>query len=150
MSEVMERELGWDDEIERDGREYVLLPEGEYDFTVESYERQRHAGSVNMPPCNKAVLKVRIDTNEGSTIINHQLFLHTKTEGFLSAFFSSIGLKEKGQKARMNWNLVPGSTGKCKVSIREWTGNDGQTHQSNQIDRFLPKERKTVYQPGTF
>ena len=34
MSEVIERELGWDDEIEKDGPEFVLLPEGDYSFEV--------------------------------------------------------------------------------------------------------------------
>ena len=35
MSEELKgRELGWDDEIEK-GADYVLLPEGEYDFTIE-------------------------------------------------------------------------------------------------------------------
>ena len=46
MSE-MERELGWDDEIEKDSGEFILLPEGDYDFTVESFERSRHGGSEN-------------------------------------------------------------------------------------------------------
>lgn len=39
MNTEMERELNWDDEIEKDGNEFVLLPEGDYDFTVESFER---------------------------------------------------------------------------------------------------------------
>ena len=44
MSEELKgRELGWDDEIEK-GADYVLLPEGEYDFTIESFERGRFEG----------------------------------------------------------------------------------------------------------
>ena len=70
----MERELGWDDEIEKDGSDYVLLPEGDYDFTVESFERGRHNGSEKLPPCNKAMLKLRIDATEGTALINHNLF----------------------------------------------------------------------------
>ena len=34
MNTEMERELNWDDEIEKDGNEFVLLQEGDYDFTV--------------------------------------------------------------------------------------------------------------------
>ena len=96
MSE-MERELGWDDEIEKDSGEFILLPEGDYDFTVESFERSRHGGSEKLPACNKAILRLRIDTEEGSALINHNLFLHTKTEGMISAFFTSIGQKKKGE-----------------------------------------------------
>lgn len=46
MSEELKgRELGWDDEIEK-GADYVLLPEGEYDFTIESFERGRFEGNL--------------------------------------------------------------------------------------------------------
>ena len=49
MSEELKgRELGWDDEIEK-GADYVLLPEGEYDFTIESFER-----SDKVPACPRA------------------------------------------------------------------------------------------------
>ena len=56
----MEREFNWDDTIEKDSTDFVLLQEGDYDFEVESYERARHGGSEKLPPCNKAVLKLRI------------------------------------------------------------------------------------------
>ena len=124
MSE-MERELGWDDEIEKDSGEFILLPEGDYNFTVESFERGRHGGSEKLPACNKAILRLRIDTGEGSALINHNLFLHTKTEGMISAFFTSIGQKKKGEKIKMNWNAVVGAKGRCKVGVHEWTGTDG-------------------------
>ena len=88
-----ERELGWDDEIEKDSEDFLLLPEGDYDFVVESFERGRHNGSEKLPACNKAMLKLRIDTPDGTALINHNLFLHTKTEGMISAFFTSIGQK---------------------------------------------------------
>ncbi|MCP1103756.1 DUF669 domain-containing protein, partial [Lachnospiraceae bacterium PAL113] len=76
MSQVNERELGWEDEITKDD-DYVLLPEGEYDFLVESFERARHAGSDNLPACNKAIVKIRVDSPNGTAYINHNLFLHT-------------------------------------------------------------------------
>ena len=137
MSE-MERELGWDDEIEKDSGEFILLPEGDYDFTVESFERSRHGGSEKLPACNKAILRLRIDTEEGSALINHNLFLHTKTEGMISAFFTSIGQKKKGEKIKMNWNAVVGAKGRCKVGVHEWTGTDGEKWQGNDIKKFYP------------
>ena len=33
------RAIGWEDEIENDGTQWVLLPEGDYRFQVESFER---------------------------------------------------------------------------------------------------------------
>ena len=55
---AMERELDWDDTIEKESGEYVLLPEGDYPFLVESFDRARHAGSEKLPqqytwPCSK-------------------------------------------------------------------------------------------------
>jgi len=46
-----ERELGWEDIISKDADEYeyALLPEGDYNFTVESFERGRHPGSEKLP-----------------------------------------------------------------------------------------------------
>lgn len=148
MSEL-DRELGWDDEIEKDNGDFLLLPEGDYDFVVESFERGRHNGSEKLPACNKAMLKLRIDTPDGTALINHNLFLHTKTEGMISAFFTSIGQKKKGEKIKMNWNAVIGAKGRCKVDIREWTGTDGEKRQSNEIKRFYPFEEKK-FEAGKF
>ena len=93
-----ERELDWNDTIEKDSSDFITLPEGDYDFTVDSFDRARHNGSEKLPPCNKAVLKIRIDDPAGTVIVTHNLFLHTRTEGMLSAFFSSIGQKRKGER----------------------------------------------------
>lgn len=43
-------EYGWEDEIVNEGGDFVLLPEGDYDFTVAKYERARHEGSAKVPP----------------------------------------------------------------------------------------------------
>lgn len=134
-----ERELQWDDMIEKDSGEFILLPEGDYDFTVESFDRARHNGSDKLPPCNKAVLKIRIDAVQGTVYVNHKLFLHTITEGMLSAFFASIGQKKKGEPLRMDWERVPGSTGRAKVGIYTYQKN-GENRQINDIKRFYPKE----------
>ncbi len=136
MADFIERELGWDDEIERES-EFILLPEGDYNFTVESFERGRFDGSDKMPPCPMAILNLRVTGAEGSTTIQHRLFLHTKSEWALSAFFKSIGQKQTGEKVRMNWNAVPGAKGRCHIGIREYMGTDGEMRKTNQVKRFL-------------
>lgn len=149
MDNVVDRELSWDDEITKDSSDFILLPAGDYNFMVESYERARFAGSEKMPACNKAILKIRIDSADGAAFINHSLLLHSRTEWSLSEFFASIGQKKKGENLRMNWPMVPGSTGKCKVSIRNWNDRDGNERQSNEIKKFYPKEEKK-YTAGDF
>ena len=102
--------------------------------------RAFHNGSEKLPKCPKAELEIELTGPEGTTRVNHNLFLHQKTEGLLSAFFISIGLKKHGEPLAMNWNAVPGAHGRCKVKIREWTNDKGEVKQSNQIERFLDPE----------
>lgn len=140
-----EKSFGWDDTITQDAGEYILLPDGDYDFVVESFERARFDGSEKMPACNQAILKIKINSDLGSTTINHNLLLHTKTEWTLSAFFAAIGQKKKGEPLKMNWQLVPGSRGRCKLGHKLYNGSE-----YNEIKKFLPQEDKQSYTPGQF
>lgn len=142
MSE-MERELGWEDEIEKDS-DYIILPEGDYDFTVKSFERGRHGGSEKLPVCNKAILTLCVMNNGREISITKDLFLHSKMEAMLSAFFSSIGQKKKGEKLKMNWSVVTGSTGRAHIAPKRYNDND-----YNEIKKFYPKEEKQ-FKAGEF
>lgn len=136
-----ERELGWEDEIEKDGGDFILLPEGDYDFTVAKFERARFQGSAKMPACNQAKLELTVHSPEhGNVTIFHNLFLHTKTEGLLSNFFAGIGQKKKGEKLRMNWGTVIGSKGRLHLEVNKFTGNDGNERTNNQVKKFYPYE----------
>lgn len=153
--ENLEREFGWDDQIEHDGAEFVVLPEGDYDFVVTDFERGRHGGSEKLPPCNKATLSIKISSVGGqSTTVKHNLFLHSKTEGMLCAFFTSIGQRKKGEKITMNWNAVVGARGRCKVKIRNWTSKDGNAMQNNEIAKFYEptddQQTGTQWKAGSF
>lgn len=142
-----DRELGWDDEIQKDGPDYITLPEGDYDFEVVNFERTRHEGSDRLPPCNKAIVHIKIEGkdengNSGIAMIRHQLFLHSKTEGLLCAFFAGIGQRKKGESLRMNWSLVPGSKGRARIGIRTYEGK-----KYNEIKRFYEREDKPQAAP---
>ncbi len=142
------REYSWDDSIEKDS-EFTLLPECDCDFEVLSFERGRHAGSDKLPPCNKAILSIKLESPEGESTVKHNLFLHSSVEGMLCAFFSAIGQRQKGEKITMDWNKVPGSSGRCKVGIRKWTGDDGTERSSNEIKKFYEKSAKE-FKEGDF
>ena len=132
-----ERELGWDDEIEKDGGGFILLPEGDYNFTVSKMERARFPGSSKMPACNQAKVELTIHSQEyGDVPLEHSLLLHTKTEGFLSNFFMGIGQKREGEKVRMNWQVVVGARGRCKIRVDNYTKKNGEPGTSNKIDTF--------------
>lgn len=139
--QTVDREFSWDDEIVNDSNEWILLPDGEYPYVVTNFERARHPGSAKLPPCKMAILTLSIDGGAaGTTTVTHRLFLHSKCEGLLSAFFESIGQKKHGEPLRMNWQTVIGAKGRCKLEIHNYTGNDGTEKQSNQVKRFLPPE----------
>ena len=149
----MERELGWDDTIQQE-QEYITLPAGDYDFRVERFERGRYEGGKKVPPCNQANLTIVIvDPASGRDVkIQHNLLLHSKLETMLSEFFRGIGQKKKDEPLRMNWQMVPGATGRCKVVPEEYNGN-----MYNKIKKFYPKDevqqsfnQAPQYNPGQF
>lgn len=122
-----EREFGWDDTIQEDAKEFITLQPGDYVFTVTDFERARHTPNPQktgkLPACNKAVISLEIETDEGVASLKHNLFLHSSTEGMLSAFFGAIGQKKHGEPLKMNWNTVVGATGVCSVKNRTYNDN---------------------------
>jgi len=137
------RAFGWDDEFTNEQQEFVLLPEGEYPFEVISMERARYEGGAKLPPCSMAKLTLRINGGaKGEATVTHRLYLHTKTQGLLGAFFESIGQCKRGETFRPRWNEVVGARGRCRLGIREYTKQSGphtgETGQSNEVTRFLP------------
>ena len=136
-NQTFEREFGWDDVIENDRGSWVLLPEGVYPFTVTGFKRERYAGSNKLPPCNQATLTLTIDSPEGPVELTHRLFLHSKVEGLLCAFFTSIGDRKHGEAMKMDWDHVIGKSGRCEIGIREWIDRDSASRQSNEVKKFL-------------
>ena len=148
MSDYVEKEFGWDDQIQNDS-EFEVLPEGDYNFRIVKFERGRHPGSEKLPPCNKAILTIELSGGGRKTTIEHNLFLHSKCEGLLCEFFTAIGQRKHGEALTPRWNEVIGSTGTCRVSVRKWTSNrDGQERESNDIKRFYEKGRQVNVAPS--
>lgn len=140
-------ELGWDAEIENEGKDFIVAEPGDYNFVVTGFERARFNGSDKMPPCNQAKLSIRIEIPDanGECVIKHNLFLHSKTEWKLCEFFTSIGQRKKGQRVSMNWNAVIGARGRCKVTKRSFKNkNTGADMWSNDIDKFYAPEENSL------
>jgi len=148
MTQNTGTELGWNDTIENDGEGFQILPAGDYHYTITGFERARHPGSDKLPPCNKAIVSVRVANEQASGTLKHNLFLHTKTEGLLCEFFRSIGQRKHGERLTMDWGKVTGSTGKCKVSVRKWTKQNGDIAESNEIKFLDPEEPAETAKPA--
>jgi len=147
----IDRELGWDDQIEKDSQDYTLLPEGDYDFEITGFERARYAGGDKLPSCWKAIVSVKCKGPGGITTMKHNLFLHTKVEGLLCQFFTSIGQRKKGERITMDWDKVVGSRGRCKLGIHKWTTEKGEEKSMNQVVKFYePGDGQLNFNPGEF
>lgn len=155
-------EFNWDSTITQEGEAFVLLPEGDYSFIVRDFDRARFKGSSKMRACPMAKLQIFVsDRNGNEGTIPHDIFLHSFFEKEISNFFIAIGQKKKGQPFQMDWtreNII-GTSGRCKVIVNKWVGNDGQERKNNKIVKFYeptenaPQTQQATgygYTPGTF
>jgi hypothetical protein len=136
-----ERAFDWDDVISADssGGDYVTLPDGDYEFTVVGFEREIFSPGPNakLPAGTKvAVMELHFEGFAPDQTIKERLFLHTRTEGILCAFFTSIGQRKHGESLRPDWKSVIGSKGRAKLGIREYE-KDGEKRTINQVKRWL-------------
>ena len=150
MAEYLNNNVGmdWDDVLENDGQEYIILPEGDYNFEVTDFERGHFPGSAKMAPSNKATLTLKVVTKEGVASVRTDLILNRLVEFKIAAFFRCIGEKKHGEKLRMNWQAVPGSTGRLRIGHRTYNGKE-----YNQVARYLEPAEPAVqkkFTPGSF
>lgn len=130
--------MDWDDALENDGQEFVILEEGDYNFTITDFERGRFPGSAKIPACNKATLTLQVRTDDGKiATVKFDLILYRSLEWRISGFFRCIGQKKKGERLVMNWNKVVGSKGRAHFMTRTYTNRDGEERQVNDVDRFI-------------
>lgn len=57
----------------------------------------------------------------------------------------------------MNWPGTVGRTGRAKITVRSYTGNDGREYQTNDVKQFLESENAPAapaaaqsWTPGAF
>ena len=140
------RIMDWDDVIQDDGQEFVVLPEGDYTFTVTNFERGRFPGSAKIPACNKATISISIDNDKGVATARFDLILYRTLEWKIASFFRCIGQKKHGEKVTMNWNGIVGARGKAHIKPRTYT-KDGEERQVNDVDRFYDYDESVGFTP---
>lgn len=128
-------EIGWGDQIVAEGGEFLLLDEGDYDFTVTAFERGRFPGSAKIPACNKAVLTLTVQTPNGEANTKYDLILWSSLEWKISEFFRAIGQKKSGEAFVPRWNEVVGSKGRAHFKPRKYLKN-GEERQANDVSKF--------------
>lgn len=147
MSDNMERELNWDDEIQNESS-FVELPAGDYDFTIDHYERGRSQGSDKIPASNMAIVYFNVVGPDGQeATIRENFILHSKLEWKLSELFRGVGLKKEGEKFRMDWNALPGLKGRAKITLDPDRKDPSKKY--NHIGKLYPFEEKQ-FKAGEF
>ena len=144
MADFVNNNVGmdWDDTIESDGQEFIILPEGDYNFVVSAFERGRFPGSAKMQACNKATLILQVETEQGVASVRTDLILNRLVEWRISAFFRCIGRKKHGERLVMDWNNLEGAKGRAHFKPRKYTDRDGNEKQANNVDRFYDYDEK--------
>lgn len=139
--------LDWDDEITEDGyesTETVVLPAGNYPFSVVKIEKDYHEASAGVPDCNMAKLTIRVDGGDlGVSIVTERLYVCKKFEWKASNFLRSVGRKKHGEPIR--WSEITksqGDIGRCAVTVEEYTTNKGERSKRNNITKYFDKEEK--------
>ena len=143
-------EIGWDDYVEQDGGDFVLLDEGEYEFRITGFERGRFPGSAKIPPCNKAIMTLTIDSPQGRTSVNADLIMYSSMEWKLSQFLRSIGAKKEGEKVRVKWDDLIGKVGRCVIKHRSYINKNGEEKQTNDVDRFVDADDSVMASAQSF
>ena len=126
----------WDDEIEQES-EYTLLKPGDYDFEIVNFERGVYEGSEKIPQCKMAIVTFRCTDGKEKTNVFERYYLCGKMEWKLSELFKAVGLKKTGQKTKMQWDKLVGSTGRLKLKVEIYEGKE-----SNKVDKFYAASEK--------
>ena len=140
--------MGWDDEIQEDGQDFLVLEEGDYNFTVTNMERSMSSGSGKIPASNMAKLTLSVEAGDGKTAsCNTNIILYRTLEWKISQFFRSIGQKKDGEKVRMDWGKVIGSVGRAHFKPRTYKNKNGEDRQTNEVDYFIDYDEKLTPKP---
>lgn len=142
-NQPQESALSWDSEISQESS-FEVFPDGNYQFIITNMERDQYEGGENISACPVAELtfKVKnIDTGQEGELSGIRLFLHTKTEWVLSAFFTAIGQKKPGEPLQPDWNKVIGSKGVFELESRKYTSKtNGKEYENNQVKKWYKPE----------
>jgi hypothetical protein len=154
MAQDKGQALGWDDEGQVQDSQFELVPEGEYDYEVTNFKRERFDGSDKMAACPVAALQLKCTNVETGLVATGfcRLFLNSKVQWRIAAFFKSCGLIDPNaaEGARMPMSLFDGAvgcTGRVKVKITKSKRGD-RTYENNDFNFVIPNRSTQPQQPA--
>ena len=130
------------------GYGYVLLPEGDYDFTVVELKESRHqdrGGKVgNCKQINPVFRVINPEDSQPVDIDNYNLYMWNSKGciGMIAQYYDAIGIHKKGDPFKFDWIKEHhiGATGKFTIKHEKYKRKDGTEGISAKIAKFYPKE----------
>lgn len=140
------QELDWEEEIENTSP--ADIPDGEYSFIVDHYERAKVGGDGKYSGQNMAVVYCNILADSAEPQVRTNFILNKNFSWKLAQFFISIGIMkdEEGAKLKMNWNQVGGRRGRCKVEHKPNYNDATKSHL--EITEFLKPQNDKKWGTG--
>lgn len=140
--------LSWDSALneteaveQQKENDFILLPEGEYNFTVKKFEKGQYVAKPNaqIPSCPVAQLQLLVKTDDGdAAYFRENLFLHSGNKWQLYQFFTCLGLRKHGDGSTdMPWDSVEGATGRALIGKRKYKSKDGEEKTTNTVKKWL-------------
>ncbi len=127
----------WNDSIEKDSEDRVLIPEGFYNARILWIEKGEFAGSAKLSACPKAIITMMLDTGETPTPITTTILLHRRLEWKIKEFFCAVGRAKHGEPYQMCWDGLEGARLRVHVGQRSYTDKFGEEHTVNEVDKFV-------------
>ena len=135
-------QLDWDSTIEADDREYIVLPEGDYAFTVDHVDRS-YVGqeSEKYAGCKMATVYMNVHVpGQEDVQIRENFILHSNFAWKIGALLVCVGLKKKGEPISGNyWNQIPGTNGRCSI-VQNASRKNPETKFNNVAKFYEPDE----------
>lgn len=130
--------------LELEDNTRVLLPDGDYRFTVDSHELG-YATSDKMPPNTQQItcyLKVPYmkDGSVETVTIRNTLNVYKKALFAIRQYVEAIGMVPEKGKANIDLTKMDGKTGICSIITVE--GNNG--NEFNRVQAFYPPSKAPV------
>lgn len=119
---------------------FTLLQPGWYPFRVLGYEWGQHEGSAKLGPCAKVTVTVQVDgTVQGTSDEKVAFFYDTEMIWKAGTFMKALGFeKAENGEYPLDWDAAVGRQGWARVETRSWVGRDGESHDGNDLKRFVP------------
>lgn len=131
--------LDWDTTTFAAGNDFVLLPEGDYGFTILKTERERCQDGAP-----KLTLTLDVDGGElGHVQLKDGIKWVGSMQWKIASVLEAVGAERDGEgNVTGSVEACVGMMGAAHVGVRKWIGKDGKERESNQVERYIPMPLK--------